>query len=146
MATKYLYGLLCNDSTGSTGVSGVANRRDAVGRAGRLVPRQSCSFGVRMRTLNAGTPKNREFTGACNCCPHGVLEQLSSVVSSVMTQIVRHTQCSVETLSCTLRIRRIRGLLGGRVFDGQGTKQVGSMGSSGCIGGFCRMSGTFTCQ
>ena len=50
---------------GFTDVSGVANRSDAVGRAGRLVPRQSCRFDVRVRTVDAGTPKNRVFTGSC---------------------------------------------------------------------------------
>lgn len=55
-----------------TDVSGGANRHDAVGRAGRLVPRQSCRFDVRVRTRDAGTPKNREFTGACNCFPQSV--------------------------------------------------------------------------
>lgn len=50
---------------GFSDVSGVANRSDAVGRAGRLVPRQSCRFDVRVRSVDAGTPKNRVFTGAC---------------------------------------------------------------------------------
>ncbi len=51
---------------GFTDVSGVANRSNAVGRAGRLVARQGCRLDVRVRTLDAGTPKNRVFTGACN--------------------------------------------------------------------------------
>lgn len=51
---------------GFTDVSGVANRSDAVGCTGRLVPRRDCRFDVRVRTLDAGTPKNRVFTGACN--------------------------------------------------------------------------------
>lgn len=45
---------------------GVANRSDAVGRAGALVPRQGCRVDVWVRTLDAGTPKNRVFTGLCN--------------------------------------------------------------------------------
>ena len=42
----------------------VADFSAAVGRAGRLVPRPSC------RTVDAGTPKYRNFTGAYNeLCP-----------------------------------------------------------------------------
>lgn len=49
--TRYSYTFLKNQKPGIIDVCGVANRSVAVGRAGRLVPRQSCRFDVRERTL-----------------------------------------------------------------------------------------------
>lgn len=56
---------------GIVDVGGVADFSAAVGRAGRLAPRQSC------RTVDAGTPKYRNFTGAL----YNALELLVSTSS-----------------------------------------------------------------